>query len=71
MTANSLADVHREMIITLAARSRLAAIYPFRYYATSGGLISYALIWSTRIGGPPPTSIVSSRAKDHPESNQV
>jgi len=41
VTANSLADVHREMIITLAARSRLAAIYPFRYYATSGGLISY------------------------------
>jgi len=29
------------MIITLAARSRLVAIYPFRYYATSGGLISY------------------------------
>jgi putative ABC transport system substrate-binding protein len=41
VTANSLADLHREMIITLAARSRLAAIYPFRYYATSGGLISY------------------------------
>jgi putative tryptophan/tyrosine transport system substrate-binding protein len=41
VTANSLADVHREMIITLAAHSRLAAIYPFRYYATSGGLISY------------------------------
>jgi len=41
VTANSLADVHREMIITLAVRSRLVAIYPFRYYATSGGLISY------------------------------
>jgi putative ABC transport system substrate-binding protein len=41
VTANSLADLHREMIITLAAHSRLAAIYPFRYYATSGGLISY------------------------------
>jgi putative ABC transport system substrate-binding protein len=40
VTANSLADLHREMIITLAAR-RLVAIYPFRYYATSGGLISY------------------------------
>jgi putative ABC transport system substrate-binding protein len=41
VTANSLADLHREIIITLAARSRLVAIYPFRYYATSGGLISY------------------------------
>ena len=41
VTANSLADWHREIIITLAARSRLVAIYPFRYYATSGGLISY------------------------------
>jgi putative tryptophan/tyrosine transport system substrate-binding protein len=41
VTANSLADLHREMIITLAARFRLPAVYPFRYYATSGGLISY------------------------------
>jgi putative tryptophan/tyrosine transport system substrate-binding protein len=41
VTANSLADQHREMIITLAARFRLPAVYAFRYYATSGGLISY------------------------------
>jgi putative tryptophan/tyrosine transport system substrate-binding protein len=41
VTANSLADLHREMIITLAARFRLPAVYPFRYYAMSGGLISY------------------------------
>jgi putative ABC transport system substrate-binding protein len=31
----------RDLIITLAARHRLAAIYPFRFYATSGGLSSY------------------------------
>jgi putative ABC transport system substrate-binding protein len=41
VTANSLADLHREMFIALAARFRLPAVYPFRYYAMSGGLISY------------------------------
>jgi putative ABC transport system substrate-binding protein len=29
------------VIIALAARLRLPAIYPFRYFPTSGGLISY------------------------------
>jgi putative ABC transport system substrate-binding protein len=29
------------MIITLAAQHQLPAVYPFRYFATSGGLISY------------------------------
>jgi putative tryptophan/tyrosine transport system substrate-binding protein len=32
---------HRELIIALAARHRLPAIYPYRFYAVSGGLISY------------------------------
>jgi hypothetical protein len=27
--------------ITLAARHKLPAVYPFRYFVTSGGLISY------------------------------
>ena len=29
------------MIIELAARYKLPAIYPFRYHSTGGGLISY------------------------------
>jgi putative ABC transport system substrate-binding protein len=33
--------VHRDLIVTLAARHRLPAVYPFRYFAISGGLISY------------------------------
>ena len=32
---------HRGLIVTLAARHRLPAVYPFRYFAASGGLLSY------------------------------
>ena len=32
---------HRDLIIALAARHRLPAVYPYRYFAASGGLISY------------------------------
>ena len=32
---------HRNLIISLAARHRLPAVYPYRYYSTAGGLISY------------------------------
>jgi putative ABC transport system substrate-binding protein len=32
---------HRDLIVALAARHRLPAVYPFRYYASSGGLASY------------------------------
>jgi putative ABC transport system substrate-binding protein len=31
----------RDRIFSLAARHRLPAVYPFRYYATGGGLMSY------------------------------
>jgi len=31
---------HRALLVSLAARYRLPAIYPFRYFAESGGLIS-------------------------------
>jgi putative tryptophan/tyrosine transport system substrate-binding protein len=34
---------NRASIITLAARHRLPAIYPFRYFATEGGLMSYGI----------------------------
>jgi ABC-type uncharacterized transport system substrate-binding protein len=33
--------VVRERILALAARHRLPAVYPFRHFATSGGLMSY------------------------------
>jgi putative ABC transport system substrate-binding protein len=41
VTGSSSAAVHRELIVMLAARHRLPAVYPFRYFVTSGGLISY------------------------------
>jgi putative ABC transport system substrate-binding protein len=33
--------VYRHLIITLAARHRLPAVYPFAYFTRNGGLISY------------------------------
>jgi putative tryptophan/tyrosine transport system substrate-binding protein len=33
--------IHRDLIITLAARRRLPAVYPNRSFVTEGGLISY------------------------------
>src|SRR5512132_1213543 len=41
VTPNGLAIVHRALIIDLAARYKLPAIYPFRYFAESGGLLAY------------------------------
>src|SRR5437764_3537212 len=41
VTASGLALVHRELMIALAARYRLPAVYPYRYFVTSGGLICY------------------------------
>jgi putative ABC transport system substrate-binding protein len=36
-----LAVAHRELIIALAAKHKLPAVYYRRYYVASGGLISY------------------------------
>jgi ABC-type uncharacterized transport system substrate-binding protein len=41
VTTSPSAQRHRDLIIRLAAKHRLPAVYPFSYYATSGGLISY------------------------------
>jgi putative ABC transport system substrate-binding protein len=37
------ATVHRALIVALAERYRLPAIYPYRFYAKSGGLLSYGI----------------------------
>ena len=41
LTASALAAVHRDLIVTLAARHKLPAVYSQRYFVTVGGLISY------------------------------
>jgi putative ABC transport system substrate-binding protein len=41
VTGNTLTMVHRERIITLAARHRLPAVYALPLFANDGGLISY------------------------------
>jgi putative tryptophan/tyrosine transport system substrate-binding protein len=38
-----LALVHREMIVAQTARRRVPAVYPFRYFVVSGGLLSYGI----------------------------
>ena len=63
---DSLYGAHRDLIIALAARHQLPAVYPFGYFVTGGGLISYGPDLPTSIGVRPATSIVSSRAKSRP-----
>jgi putative tryptophan/tyrosine transport system substrate-binding protein len=41
VTASALSVVHRDLIITVAARHKLPAVYYRRLFVTSGGLISY------------------------------
>jgi len=41
VTASAFTAVHRDLITGLAARYRLPAVYPFRYFVVSGGLVSY------------------------------
>ena len=41
VTASALATSHRDLIIALADRLRLPAVYPYRRFVDDGGLISY------------------------------
>jgi len=41
VTGSNLALIHRDLIITLAARYKLPAVYPLGFFAAAGGLISY------------------------------
>ena len=41
ITASAPGNVHRNLILGLAAAHRLPAVYPYRYYVTAGGLACY------------------------------
>src|SRR5215471_13068348 len=41
VTTSRLARAHRDIIVALAGRHRLPAVYPFRVYVADGGLVSY------------------------------
>jgi putative ABC transport system substrate-binding protein len=41
VAVSAVSQLHRELIITLAARHQLPAAYPYRFFVTQGGLISY------------------------------
>jgi putative ABC transport system substrate-binding protein len=43
VTPSPLTATRRELIIALAASLGLPAIYPFRFYSASGGLVSYGI----------------------------
>jgi ABC-type uncharacterized transport system substrate-binding protein len=41
LTAGARALLHHDLIITLAARHKLPAVYPYRHVVAAGGLLSY------------------------------
>src|SRR4051812_12235174 len=41
VTASAPANVHRNLIVRLAAQHRLPTVYPYRYFVAAGGLVCY------------------------------
>ena len=66
VTASPAAVIHSDLIITLAARYKLPAVYFQRLFVTGGGLISYGPILSTSTVARPATSTAFSRARSRP-----
>jgi ABC-type uncharacterized transport system substrate-binding protein len=66
VTASSLTLLHRGVIITLAARQKLPAVYFQRVFVADGGLMSYGPERSTRTVARPAMLIASSRVRNRP-----
>ena len=69
---NGLALVHRELIIALAARHRLPAVYPYRFFVNDGGLICYGpddVDQLRRVAGSVDRIVRGERPADLPEQN--
>ncbi len=41
VTSGALTTIHQNLIVALAARHKLPTVYPWRFFVTSGGLLSY------------------------------
>jgi ABC-type uncharacterized transport system substrate-binding protein len=57
---------NQDLIISLAARYRLPAVYAARFFVTDGGLVSYGPDTIDRTGKVLATWIASSKAKNPP-----
>ena len=64
-TASALANVHRDLIVTLAARYKCPRSISGELF-TAGGLVSYGADLIDSAVARPATSIASSRAKNQP-----
>ena len=64
VTASGFAANYPGLIATLAARNNLPAVYPFRYFVTAGGLISYGPMKASNTGWQHAMSIASSKVKN-------
>ena len=86
VTASALAALHRDLIVTLAARHKLPAVYSVSFFVTSGGLISYgpdvdrsvparcrlrrSYPEGRKAGGPAGAGAGEIRAGDQPQDRQ-
>src|SRR5919108_5896687 len=43
LVPDNFITLHRELVISLAAKFRIPAVYPYRYFAEAGGLLSYGV----------------------------
>jgi putative tryptophan/tyrosine transport system substrate-binding protein len=66
VTTSASAQLNRNLIITLAARHKLPAVYPNHFYVADGGLISYGPDRSIHTGWPLGTSTASCVARSPP-----
>jgi putative ABC transport system substrate-binding protein len=66
VVVSSIATIQRDLLVKLAARHRLPAVCPYRFFVDAGGLIHTGRTCSMAIAARPPTSIASSRARSQP-----
>src|SRR5262249_59459158 len=52
VTPSGSVSIHRDLIVALAARHKLPAIYAYRFNVTAGGLISYGPDLDDQYRGP-------------------